>query len=32
VSLKLFREKLTRLELAGIALLTVGLVVVTLGR
>jgi drug/metabolite transporter (DMT)-like permease len=32
VSRKIFREKLTTLELAGIALLTVGLIVVTLGR
>ena len=32
VSRKIFREKLTRLELAGIALLTVGLAVVTLAR
>jgi drug/metabolite transporter (DMT)-like permease len=32
VSRKIFREKLTPLELAGIGLLTVGLVVVTLGR
>ncbi len=32
VSRKIFREKLTRLEAAGIALLTVGLAVVTLGR
>jgi len=32
VSRKIFREKLTTLELSGMALLTVGLVVVTLGR
>jgi drug/metabolite transporter (DMT)-like permease len=32
VSRKIFREKLTSLELGGIALLTVGLIVVTLGR
>jgi drug/metabolite transporter (DMT)-like permease len=32
VSRRIFREKLTTLELSGIALLTVGLVVVTLGR
>jgi uncharacterized membrane protein len=31
VSRRIFREKLTTLELSGIALLTVGLVVVTLG-
>jgi drug/metabolite transporter (DMT)-like permease len=31
VSRRIFREKLTALELSGIALLTVGLVVVTLG-
>jgi drug/metabolite transporter (DMT)-like permease len=31
VSRKIFREKLTTLELSGIALLTVGVVVVTLG-
>jgi drug/metabolite transporter (DMT)-like permease len=32
VSRRLFRERLTALELAGVALLTVGLAVVTLGR
>ena len=32
VSRRIFREKLTTLELSGIALLTAGLVVVTLGR
>ena len=32
ISLKLFREKLTRLELAGMALLVVGVATVTLGR
>jgi drug/metabolite transporter (DMT)-like permease len=32
VSRKIFREKLTKLELSGIALLTIGLVVVTLRR
>jgi drug/metabolite transporter (DMT)-like permease len=32
VSRKIFREKLTSVELGGIALLTVGLIVVTLGR
>jgi|CXWL01.1.fsa_nt_gi drug/metabolite transporter (DMT)-like permease len=32
ISLKLFREKLSRLELAGMALLMVGVATVTLGR
>ncbi len=32
VSRKIFREKLTTLELSGLALLTVGLIVVTLGH
>jgi drug/metabolite transporter (DMT)-like permease len=32
VSRKLFRERLSRLELTGMALLTLGLVIVTLGR
>jgi len=32
VSRKIFREKLTTLELSGLALLTVGPIVVTLGR
>ena len=32
VSRKIFREKLTTLELSGLALLTAGLIVVTLGR
>jgi uncharacterized membrane protein len=32
VSRKLFRESLSRLEVMGIVLLTVGLVVVTVGR
>ena len=32
VSLKLFREQLSRLELAGIALIALGIVIITLGR
>jgi len=32
VSRKIFRERLSRLEIAGMALLTLGLVIVTLGR
>jgi drug/metabolite transporter (DMT)-like permease len=32
VSLKLFREKLSKLELGGMSLITLGIVVITLGR
>jgi drug/metabolite transporter (DMT)-like permease len=32
VSRRVFRERLSRVELAGIALLTLGLVFVTMGR
>ncbi len=32
VSLKLFREKLSTLELGGMALIALGIVVITLGR
>jgi drug/metabolite transporter (DMT)-like permease len=32
VSLKLFREKLSKLELGGMALIALGIVVITLGR
>jgi drug/metabolite transporter (DMT)-like permease len=32
VSLKLFRERLSRLELSGIALIALGIVIITLGR
>lgn len=32
VSRRIFRERLTRIELTGMALLTIGLLVVTLGR
>jgi drug/metabolite transporter (DMT)-like permease len=32
VSLKLFRERLSRLELTGIALIALGIVIITLGR